>query len=176
MRSLAAVLIVLLLTPAQLPAQPTADVAGDALRLLMAQPALRGTAPTAAELDGRVVVVAFFASWCPPCDPEFRYLNALARDHGRRDLTIVAVNVFEDFGGLSSPAKLEAFLDRHDPGFYVVAGSDAVKQAYAGLDRIPSLFVFARDGRLAYHFRHAPGAKKTHVGEAELRAVVEPLL
>jgi len=176
MRSLVAVLLLLLLAPAQAPAQPAVRVADDALRLLTTRPALRGTAPTAAAFDGRVVVVAFFASWCPPCDPEFRYLNALTRDHGRQGLTVVAVNVFEDFGGLSSPAKLEAFLDRHDPGFHVVAGSEAVKQAYAGLDRIPSLFVFARDGGLAYHFRHARGAKKTHVGEAELRAVVEPLL
>ena len=41
------------------------------LLLLVALPALRGPAVEADALAGRVVVVAFFASRCPPCGPEF---------------------------------------------------------------------------------------------------------
>ena len=44
------------------------------------------------------------------------------------------------------------------------------------IDRIPSVFVFDRQGRQVWHFRHAPGARKTHVTEAELTAVLKDLL
>jgi thiol-disulfide isomerase/thioredoxin len=134
---------------------------------------IRGEAPTLAD---RVVMVAFFASWCPPCRAEFVHLNSVQRDYGPKGLQVVGVNVFEDFDGQSTPAKLETFLQDASPLFPVLRGDRAIRQTFGNLDRIPTLFVFARDGRLAMVFRHAPGATKTHLSEAELRAAVEPLL
>jgi hypothetical protein len=81
--------------------------------------------------------------------------------------------VFEDFDGQSTPAKLETFLQDASPLFPVLRGDRAIRQTFGNLDRIPTLFVFARDGRLAMVFR---GATKTHLSEAELRAAIEPLL
>ena len=77
---------------------------------------------------------------------------------------------------LSGPAKLDAFLDRYDPAFAVVAGSGAIADGFGGVSRIPTLFVFDRDGRIVYDFVNARGAARTSVSAAELRAVIEPLL
>ena len=51
-----------------------------------------------ADLDNRVVVVAFFASWCPPCHVEFEHLNELYEAYRANGVSIVAVNLFENHG------------------------------------------------------------------------------
>jgi thiol-disulfide isomerase/thioredoxin len=83
---------------------------------------IRGPAVTAATLEGRVVLVTFFASWCPPCREEFAHLNALRDAYGDAGLTVVAINVFETYDGLSTPAKLKRFLDETGPKFAVLKG------------------------------------------------------
>ena len=65
---------------------------------LSALPHLTGETLTAADLAGKITIVSFFASWCPPCNAEFRHLAEL-REHYGDTLTIVSVNVFEDYGG-----------------------------------------------------------------------------
>ena len=138
--------------------------------------ALRGAAVTDAALSDKVVVVTFFASWCPPCRWEFQHLNAVRDAYPADDVAILAINVFEDFDGLSSPEKLEAFLDDTAPRFRLLKGDKAIREAFGGVDRIPTLFVYGRDGRLAYTFVHERDAEKTHATAAELHAAIEPLL
>ncbi len=139
-------------------------------------PVLRGERLNAKALDDRVVLVAFFASWCPPCKHEFPHLGTVQRAYREDGLTIVAVNVFETFDGLSTPAKLESFLDDVDPNFPILKGDAETRRAFGDLDRIPTMFLFRRDGSLGFVFRHERGAEKTHLTEAELRDAIEPLL
>ncbi len=172
MKRLAATLVALAVL-ASLPSR--ADVTSGAVEMLAGLAPLRGVALNAAAIEDRVVVVTFFASWCPPCHAEFRHLKALKSEFGER-ITVVAVNYFEDFGGLSNPAKLEAFLIRHKPNFYVLAGTPEIGHAFDDVDRIPSLFIFDRKGALAWRFRHARAADKTHVDKDELTNIVQKLL
>ncbi len=127
-------------------------------------------------LEGRVTVVTFFASWCPPCHAEFQHLNRLQARFADRDVAIVAINLFEDFGGLSSPAKLTRFLKRTAPTFPALRGTDATGVAFGDVTRIPTVFVFDRTGQPLWRFVHAEGATKTHATFDELAAVVDSLL
>jgi thiol-disulfide isomerase/thioredoxin len=136
---------------------------------------IRGPA-VSATLEDRVVLVAFFASWCPPCRAELGHLNAVQDAYRDAGLEVIGINVFETLDGRSSPAGLAGFLDQTAPVFAILKGDRATRQAFFDLDRIPSIFLFARDGRLAMVFRHERGATKTHLSEAELRAAVEALL
>lgn len=139
-------------------------------------PVIRGTQPTHGDLEGQVVMVAFFASWCPPCKHEFPHLNTVQDAYGGDGLRIVAVNVFETFDGLSTPEKLEIFLDEVAPIFPILKGNAETRRSFGNLDRIPTLFVFDREGAPAFIFRHERDAEKTHLTEEELRAAIEPLL
>jgi len=127
-------------------------------------------------LVDRVVVIGFFASWCPPCRPEFETLNALQREFAHEDVEVLAVNIFEDHFKQDSEARLASFLVKTAPLFKVVGEGERVAELFGPVTRIPTTIVFGRDGRPAMHFIHLQGADKTHASLDELRAVVAAAL
>ena len=131
---------------------------------------VHGRPVTPDDLTGRPVLVTFWASWCPPCRWEFEQLNALADKYRSSGLSIIGVNVFEDFGGMSSPAKQRRFIEDTAPVFPLITGTDQTRADFGGITRIPTVFLFDESGRPAWSFVHATGAKKTHVTEQELSA------
>lgn len=143
---------------------------------IAALPPLRGAGVDAGDLENRIVVVAFFASWCPPCNPEFDHLEAVRKKFSDRPVEILAVNIFESFGGLGSDARLQGFLDRKNPGFVTLGNGEEISESFGTVSRIPSVFVFDQAGDLAFNFVHLTGAAKTHVEEDELTEVIERLL
>ena len=136
-----------------------------------------GRAMTANQLDDRAVLVSFIASWCPPCNAEFEHMKLLHLDHAAQGLTVITVNLFEDFTGFADDGKrLKRFLGRHEPVFSVVRGTDETANLFGGIERLPTVLVFGRDGRAQFQFVHGKGAKKTNPGMNEPRRVVRNAL
>lgn len=147
--------------------------AGQADKWSQLRPLLAAAAPVegsdAVEIpQSGPVVVTFFASWCPPCTDEFGHLNALLDQEGEGELSVVAVNLFEAFGGELNPARMARFLDRTGPKFGLVQGSGEIGKAFGDIDRIPTVIVYGRSGDEVWRFVHERGAKKTHATLADL--------
>lgn len=176
-RLLAALCGVLLMSASPMAAADVSLTLSSGLKAkLLALPHLTGETLAAADFAGKVTIVSFFASWCPPCNAEFRHLAEL-REHYGGDLTIVSVNVFEDYGGFKDHgARLQRFLRRHDPQHAVIAGDPSVREVFGNIERIPTLYVFGRDGKSVFEFIHAQGATKTNATMAEVLAAVDAAL
>lgn len=169
-----AVLLLALLLPARAGAEAV-QLDGPRVEALAALPVLHGDAVNAEALAGKAVVVAFFASWCPPCHPEFDNLARAQATFGA-ELAIVAVNIFEVWGQFTGTARRDAFLARKAPPFHVLGDGEAVADLFAGVTRIPTVLVFAPDGRPVEHFIHLEGASKTHLSYEEIAAAVRRAL
>ncbi len=106
---------------------------------------------TLSELKGRVVLVNFWATWCPPCRAEMPSMQALATRLEARPFTVVAVNVGED--------EDATFAFRHEfappLSFPIALDADASTTRHWSVLGLPTTFLVDRGGRIAY--RHVGG-------------------
>ena len=112
-----------------------------------------------------LLLVDFWASWCPSCAHSFEFLNHLERDLGDRGLRILGVSVDEDL------ADARDFLARHPARFGVSADpSGACPRAFE-VQGMPAAYLVDGSGRVR---AVTSGFRE---GEArELRTLIESLL
>lgn len=119
------------------------------------------------------VVVNFFASWCPPCGPEAAALTELAAEWEPQGVRFLSINLFEDFGGVHKPERLQRFLDRYKADFPVLRGTEETAALFGGVDRIPTVFVFNADGSVELLFVHERNAEVMHAEQDVIATAIE---
>lgn len=125
-------------------------------------------------LDGHPVLVTFFASWCPPCVEEFHHLNKVHAKYHDAGLRIVGINVYEEFDE-NDAVRMKRFLEVTSPRFAAVRGNEAVRAAFGGIPRIPTVMGFSTKGALRYRFVNERGAVKTSPTTSELMTIARQL-
>ena len=105
---------------------------------------LEGKKLTLASLQGEVVVVNFWASWCAPCRRELPALNALNSEISKRGGHVLAVSIDEDRDNAARFAKAQKLTlpIAHD-------GPDGLAKQL-DLQHVPFTIVLDRDGSIAY--------------------------
>jgi peroxiredoxin len=102
---------------------------------------LRGKVWTLHDLRGKVVLVNFWATWCPPCRKEMPDLNALHRQFSPRGLVILAISDEE-------AGKVKPFIEEKKIAYPILLDpGDKVHNALA-VDGIPKSFLYDREGKL----------------------------
>ncbi len=118
---------------------------------------LEGRAVESARLAGRVVVVEFWATWCPPCRSTLSFLGEIKRRHGDA-VEVVAVAVESEEAAvreLTKPLNLPVS---------VVLGTEELAAPFGTLGSVPRTFVFDRQGKAAAVFYGAPPDLHEKVG------------
>jgi len=121
---------------------------------------------SAPELEGKVVLIDFWASWCGPCRHSFPLMEALREEYASDDFEILAISVDGTEG------NYERFRKRLDPSFTTLWDSQQQLVATAGIQAMPTSFLVDRSGTI--RFAH----QGFHKGETDqqLRSEIQSLL
>jgi peroxiredoxin len=94
-----------------------------------------------ADLRGKVVLVNYWATWCPYCRHEMPAMEKFYQDYRAKGFEIVALSEDND------PAKVRDFIKQEGYRF-PVAMSGRTGAEFGGVDRLPTSFVIDKQGKL----------------------------
>lgn len=147
-----------------------AEAAGFETRAALPAPELKardlsGATTTLADYRGKVVLLNFWATWCPPCHREMPSLERLRIRMAGRPMEIVAISSAE------TPAEVKAYLSKMKLGFPVLLDSDSSNTRRWKVFALPTTFVLDAEGRI-HHVLAGP----TEWDEGEALAVIDAML
>ena len=138
------------------PSQETKEIAAlPALNLVD----LDGKPVTRESLAGKVVLVEFWATWCPPCRGTLSWLGELKKRHGDQ-LVVVAIALESDEEHVRKMTR-----ELNIPVTWVL-GNPEIARSFGDISAVPTLFLFDGRGKIAGIFYGAP---PTLHAEAEAR-------
>jgi len=103
-----------------------------------------GNPVSLADYRGKVVVINFWATWCPPCRREMPSLNRAAAWLKKYDVEMLAINSGE------RPGRVEKFLQKQPMDFPVLLDPDSRVSSDWEATRLPITYVVDQQGRLVF--------------------------
>jgi len=111
-------------------------------------PDIEGNEFQLSDADGKVVILDFWATWCPPCQEAVPHLNELQKKFGDQGLQVVGIAL--DRKGLRA---VRPFAEKYKVSYKLLVGDySKVVEDYGGIVGIPTLFVIDRQGNISDKF------------------------
>ena len=118
-----------------------------------------------ADFRGKVVILDFWATWCPPCIREIPDFIELYEQYKDKGFAMLGISL--DQAGIS---VVKSFAERFKINYPIMMTDGRVDKAYGGITSIPTTFVIDPEGNI----------RKKHVGyvskdvfEAEIKTLLE---
>jgi thiol-disulfide isomerase/thioredoxin len=121
-----------------------------------------GKIVSTADWKGKVVILNFWATWCPPCREEIPELVQLQTRYKDK---LLVVGASEDDDG---PQKVRQFMQQHGMNYPVVMATQELIENYGGVPALPTSFLIDTQGRVV--MKHT-GLYEYDVYEREVRAL-----
>ncbi len=125
-----------------------------------------GKAANSAEWQGKVLVVNFWASWCPPCVEEMPTLDLLQQEYLQQNVLFVGI-------GIDSPSNIREFLKSTPVSYPILIGglqgSNLSKQMGNTQGALPYTVIIDTKGKSTY-------TKLGKISEDELRKAIKAAL
>ena len=139
-------------------ASPMPSNAAPAFRLQ----SISGQTVSLSDFRGKVVILDFWATWCPPCRREIPDFINLQSRYQSKGLQIVGI-------ALDEPDKVKSFAQQNGMNYPVLLGTDNIAAVYGGIEGIPTTFVLDRNGNISGKFE---GFKTKEDFEAEINKLL----
>ena len=93
---------------------------------------------------GKVVLINFWATWCPPCRVEVPDLVKLQAEHGKQGLQIIGITYPPE-----KKARVRKFARSQKVNYPIVLGTRELKSRFSSDETLPITVVIDRDGKVS---------------------------
>jgi len=101
---------------------------------------LQGKEVVLEDYAGKVILVDFWASWCPPCIEEAPHLIKLYRQYRDKGFVILGIAVVD------SPRAVKGFVQEMGVDYPILFGDESILESYKGVYFLPTAFLIDRSG------------------------------
>ena len=123
-------------------APPSAEIGAPASDFMLRD--LTGKEVSLSSYRGKVVLLEFWATWCPPCKAAVPDLIAVHRKFHDKGFTVVGISMDTDS---NAALKVTDFSSAHNINYPVLLADETVAQSY-GVISIPASYLIDREGRI----------------------------
>lgn len=110
-------------------------------------PDLSGKVHTLKEFSGKMVLLNFWATWCPACKEDIATLEILNREYKNSGLEIIGISL--DKKGLG---EVDSFVQEMKIPYTILLGDETVVKSYGGLKGVPTSFLLDKEGRIVKRY------------------------
>lgn len=107
---------------------------------------LNGQEISSVTLKGKVALVDFWATWCPPCRKEIPHFNKLYAEHRHKGLIVLGLALDDNV------AEVRTFMRRQPIDYPVALASTELQQQFGRIEVYPTAFLVDREGRIVKKF------------------------
>lgn len=93
-------------------------------------------------LKGKVIILDFFATWCPPCVAEIPGFNSLVDEYKSKGLEIVGVSLDDKV------STVKDFAENKNMKYHLIMGNEKIVKDYGGITGIPTTFIIDKNGNI----------------------------
>lgn len=104
---------------------------------------LNGRIVRLSDYRGKVVVINFWATWCPPCRAEMPDLVKLQREYGRQGLQIIGITYPPE-----KKDRVRRFARSLKVNYPIALGTSEIKARFSSEETLPLTVVVNRDGKV----------------------------
>jgi len=144
---------------------PSPGMAAVAMPAFALPSVVDGKVVSSDSFKNQVLLVIFFATWCPPCRQEIPTLMELHRQYEARGFSVIGLSV--DEGGPRIVARL---MKQEKINYPVLMADRATARAFGGIAGIPTSFLVNRKGHVVKKY---PGYVPHDLLARDIEAVLE---
>jgi peroxiredoxin len=96
---------------------------------------------------GKLVLLNFWATWCPPCREEMPLFSKWQREHKAKGLQVIGVSMDDD------AASVKEFLAEYPVTYPVVMGDVKLAEVYGGVLGLPLSYLIDTQGRIVARYQ-----------------------
>jgi len=126
-------------------------------------PDMDGKQVSLSEFSGKVVILDFFASWCPPCRQEVPDFIELEKEYSGKGFAMVGIS-------LVNAGEARDFAEKTGINYTVLIDDNKVSDLYGPIRSIPTTFILDRSGKIA---RLYIGFRPKNVFEADIKELLK---
>jgi thiol-disulfide isomerase/thioredoxin len=117
------------------------------------------------DLEGKVVLVDFWATWCGPCKRSIPHLIKLHEEYADQGVVVLGVSLDR-----ADPQKVvKPFVALNNINYQILMGNMKIQQDFGGVRGIPTAFIISQDGKI---YRKLVGLRPKEHYEEPIKALL----